>query len=81
MSTTPLAPSEPYSDVAAGPLRICTLATSLGLMSEARFWVTVPPTLPLTKSGLLELLLIGVPSTTISGWLLPFSVLKPRMWM
>ena len=49
---------------------------SFGLMSAARFWVTVLWSPPLVEIVWLS---IGCPSTTNSGWLVPVSDALPRI--
>ena len=59
-----------------------TDSMSFGLMSAARFEVTVPP-VPGKSAGPCSLdtvvLSIGWPSTTNSGWLVPYTEVAPRI--
>ncbi len=56
-------------------------AMSAGLTSVPRFGATVLATLFCEPPVMIVLLSTGVPSITISGWLLPLMVLVPRIWM
>src|SRR5690606_35005612 len=72
---------------ASGPFRIVMLSMSCGLMSAPLFvksveWLSsdVAEFAEEAKPAVLKvLLLIGNPSTTYSGWLLPLSELTPRI--
>jgi hypothetical protein len=68
---TPLLARAPYIAAAAEPFRISTDSMSFGLMSLARLAVTVPPVDAVVTDVELS---IGVPSTTNSGWLVPWIV-------
>src|SRR5665213_4622346 len=63
---------------AAEPLRMSTDAMSSGLISDARFALTVLPWPPVVEDVELS---IGTPSTTNSGWLVPDSEDPPRILM
>src|SRR5258707_473186 len=68
ITSAPLAAWIPYKAVAAPPFRIVRLSISSGLMSTALLAVGTLTAYPLPCS---ELLSMGTPSTTYSGWLFP----------
>ncbi len=82
----PLAALVPYKAAAAGPFSNVTDSTSSGFISLPRLpastWLFRPWsfTLPATfgSPGSMLELSMGIPSTTMSAWLLPVSEVPPR---
>src|SRR5712691_1933489 len=76
----PAAALEPYNTEAAGPLRIFTDSILFRSRSNALLGGWLSPNVPSGPPFVLSTsLLMGTPSTTNNGWLLPWKEVMPLM--